>query len=104
MSDIDPITGLPKELSVFEELAKESVKIIVRKDKRKFGKIYTMVEGLDEKGIDIRDVTKQLKSQFACGGTTKGGVVELQGNHFAKIKDALIDLGFAEETIEVKQR
>lgn len=104
MSEIDPITGLPKELSVFEELAKETVKIVVRKDKRKFGKIYTMIEGLDEKGIDIKDLAKQLKNQFACGGTQKEGVVELQGNHIHKVKEALVGFGFSEETIEIRER
>lgn len=103
MSEIDPITGLPKELSVFEEIAKESVKIVATEDKRKFGKIYTVVEGLEQKGIDIKDITKKLKHLFACGGTLKGGIIELQGSHIEKIKEALVELGFAEETIEIKQ-
>ena len=39
MSDIDPITGLPKELGVWEELVKEEQRIRIRIVNRKFGKL-----------------------------------------------------------------
>jgi len=93
--------GLPKELCVCETIAKESQKIKVSSIKRKFGKMYTIVEGIDQKEIDIKDVGKKLKSKFACGGTVKDGVIELQGKHLQGVKDVLIDMGFRPETIEV---
>ena len=41
MSEIDPLTGLPKELGVWENIAKRDQRIKIREDKRKFGKIIT---------------------------------------------------------------
>lgn len=102
MSDIDPITGLPKELGVWEDLAKESQEISVKIIKKKFGKEYTVIEGIDQKEINIKDVTKKLKSRFACGGTFKSNMIELQGNHLVNIRKALIDLGFPENSLNIR--
>ncbi|HII17311.1 TPA: translation initiation factor [Candidatus Woesearchaeota archaeon] len=101
MPEIDPITGLPKELGTWENLAKESQKIIVRIEKKKFNKYYTVIEGIDQKEIDIRDITKSLKSKLACGGTIKDGKIELQGDHRSRMRDILNEVGFAPETIEL---
>jgi len=103
MSEICTTCGLPKELCVCETIAKESQKIQVYTIKRKFGKIYTLVEGIDSKDIDIKDITKKLKSQLACGGTFKDGKIELQGQHTGTIRDVLVKLGFAPETVEIRK-
>ncbi|MCD4666384.1 translation initiation factor [archaeon] len=102
MSDIDPITGLPKEIGAWESITKESQRIKVRTVKRRFGKLMTLIEGLDSKEINMRDLTKTLKSKLACGGTNKGNTVELQGNHKKKAKEELVKYGFASETISVE--
>ncbi|MBI1969714.1 translation initiation factor [Candidatus Woesearchaeota archaeon] len=102
MSEICTTCGLPKELCVCESIAKESQKIVVKIEKRKFGKPYTVIEGIDPKAIDIEELAKKLKSKFACGGTIKEGKIELQGGHKSKAKETLVSLGFARETIEVK--
>jgi translation initiation factor 1 len=101
MSEICPICGLPKDLCVCETIAKETQKIVVRVIKKKFGKVYTSIEGIDTKEIDIKEVTKKLKSKFACGGTSKNGVIELQGNHRQNMREYLIQLGFPTETIDI---
>lgn len=102
MSEICSKCGLPKELCVCETIAKETQKIIVALEKKKFNKVYTVIEGVDSKEIDMKELIKNLKSQFACGGTIKRGKVELQGDHKQKAKEALVRLGFAPETIEVQ--
>lgn len=101
MPEIDPITGLPKELGTFENLAMESQKITVSVIKKKFGKQYTVVQGINQHEIDIKDLAKKLKAKFACGGTAKDGVVELQGNHAKEIKSELVKIGFAPDTVEI---
>lgn len=101
MAEICPKCGLPKELCVCETIAKEEQKIRVRCVKRRFGKLTTLVEGIDP-GINIKDLTKKLKSKLACGGTFKEGVIELQGDHKRKVKEELIKLGFNADTIEIK--
>jgi len=102
MSEIDPITGLPKELASFENIAKETQKIVIRSEKKRFGKIYTIIEGMDGKDIDIKSVGKDLKSKFACGGSVKKGVILLQGAHMKKTKIYLVEIGFSPESIEVQ--
>jgi len=104
MSDICSTCGLPKELCVCETIAKESQKILVKIVKKKFGKKNTVVEGINEHEINLKDLAKKLKAKFACGGTAKDGIIELQGNHLKDIKSELIKLGFSPDTIELKAR
>jgi translation initiation factor 1 len=93
--------GLPNELCVCESIAKESQQIKIMAIKKKFGKLNTVVKGIDTKQIDIKELTKKLKNTLACGGTSKEGKVELQGEHKHKVKEELIKLGFPPETIQV---
>jgi len=102
MNQICVTCGLPKDLCVCESIAKESQRITVKIERRKFGKKYTIIGGIDEKEIDIKDVTKKLKNKLACGGTMKKGQIELQGEHKQRVKEALAQLGFAPETIDMK--
>jgi translation initiation factor 1 len=60
-----------------------------------------MIEGLDPKINNLEKVAKELKSKYACGGTAKEGYIFLQGDHRETIKDTLVNLGFAADTIEL---
>ena len=102
MSEICTTCGLPKELCVCESIAKESQTITVSIVKKKFGKKHTIIEGMSNTDINLRDLTKKLKAKFACGGTAKEGRIELQGDHKQKVKEILIQSGFAPETIEIE--
>ncbi len=101
MSDICQKCGLVKELCVCETIAKESQLISITTESKKFRKIHTIVEGIDEKEIDLKDLAKKLKAQLACGGTAKEGKIELQGEHVARVKEFLIKSGFPPNTIQV---
>lgn len=92
--------GLPEDLCVCETIAREQQKIKVFVEKRKFGKKYTIVSGIG-KEANVDEILKTLKTKFACGGTAKKGQIELQGDHKLRMKKTLVDLGFAEETIEI---
>ena len=94
--------GLPNELCVCESIAKESQEIKIYTIKKKFGKKNTVVEGIDTKQIDLKDLGKKLKNTLACGGTSKDGKIELQGDHKLKVKEELVKLGFVESTINMK--
>jgi len=87
-----------------ETIAKESQVITVYLDKKKFGKVYTVIDGINEKEINTKELIKKLKNRLACGGTFKDGKVELQGNHSLKIKDILSEAGFDPSTIQIKAR
>ena len=100
MSDVCPTCGLNKELCVCETIAKEEQKIRVRVVKRRFGKLTTLIEGMDA-SVGIKEIAKTLKAKLACGGTVKDGVIELQGDHIAKTKEQLTKLGFNKDLIEI---
>lgn len=99
--EIDPKTGLPTEAIEWEDIAKTDQNIKVTKDKKRYGKIMTVISGFD-KGIDLKKIAKTLKNEFACGGTfdKEKGTIELQGDHKDNIKKALVNLGFSEDSIE----
>jgi len=99
MSEICDKCGLPKDLCVCGEISKQQARIVVKTDRRRYGKYVTLVVGLES---DQKAIMKKLKAKLACGGTLKDGVIELQGNHVARVKKTLIDLGFPEETIDAK--
>lgn len=96
--------GLPKELCVCESIAKESQKIIIRTERKKFRRIYTIIEGIDPTEIDLDQLCKDLKAKLACGGTAKDGRIELQGEHVQRVKKLLAEHGFAPETIVIKAK
>ena len=97
-----PKCGLVKELCVCETIAKEEQRIEITTIARRFGKLTTMIKGMNQKDIDLKEVAKTLKTKLACGGTVKNGVIELQGDHKQKAKEELLKLGFSQETIDVK--
>ncbi len=82
-----------------EQMVKSLQRIKVTTDKKRYGKIVTVVTGFD-KGIDIKKIAKTLKNELACGGTYKNDSIELQGDHTRKIKELLVKLGFDEESID----
>lgn len=102
MSEICPVCGLPKDLCVCAAIAKEKQKIVVKAVKRRYGKLTTVIQGIDSKSVEIKQLAKQLKEKLACGGTSKDNVIELQGDHRQKVKAALIALGFSADSIEIK--
>jgi translation initiation factor 1 len=97
--EICPKCGLPKQACVCDQIEKSSQKIKIKTDRKRYGKVVTVVTGLGS-GIDIKQVAKDLKNSLACGGTYKDNAIELQGDHRKKIKDKLVKLGFDADSIE----
>ena len=97
--EICPKCGLPEQACVCEQIVKSSQKIKVTTDRKRYGKIVTIITGFGS-GINIKQIAKDLKNSLACGGTYKGDAIELQGNHKKKIKEMLVKLGFDEDSIE----
>ena len=99
MSDICEVCGLPKEICVCEDIAREQQKISIAVDKRRYGKMMTIVDGINPKELDIDALISNLKSTCACGGTIKDGKIELQGDHRTKVKEKLEKMGFMVEVL-----
>lgn len=96
--EICPKCGLPKQACVCEQIVKGSQKIRVATDKKRYGKIVTVVTGFDT-GVDVKKIAKTLKNELACGGTFRDDEIELQGDHSKKIKAILVKLGFDADSI-----
>ena len=94
-----PRCGLPMELCVCDEMTKEGQRIRVRSDRRRYGKIVTVVDGFTD--VDLDKIAKELKQRLACGGTAKNDHIELQGNHMNKMREVLSEMGFSEDMVDV---
>ncbi len=94
------ITGLPDELFTWEEISKEQQVIKIYTDRRRYGKTVTIIEGFNEKDVDVKELAKALKRKVATGGTAKGGRIELQGDQKDKARKFLEDMGYTVEVIE----
>ena len=97
--EICPKCGLPEAACICEQLEKSSQRIKVTTDRKRYGKIVTVITGFDS-SIDVKKIAKDLKNELACGGTGKDGIVELQGDHTKRVKALLVKLGFDEESID----
>jgi translation initiation factor 1 len=77
-----------------EEIAREQQQIKIYSMKRRYGKIVTIIEGIDSSDIDLDDLARKLKTRCASGGTVKDGRIELQGEHRKKVEQVLNEMGF----------
>ena len=97
MAGICNLCGLPDELCICQEIAKEQQKAIISTVRRRYGKMVTMVEGIDDSAIDIGKLAKLLKSACASGGTVMGRTIELQGEHKKRVAKVLEQNGYQVE-------
>jgi translation initiation factor 1 len=101
MAEICPKCGLPTDICVCIAIRKEQQRIKVYVDRRKWRRYATIIEGLDDRELNVRELAKQLKSVCACGGAVKSNQIILQGDHRNKTRDFLVRYGFPVENIEV---
>jgi len=93
LSEICPRCSLPLDICVCQEIAKQDQRIRVSVEKKRFGKVSTIVEGFDPK-TDVKQLAKELKHKLACGGTGKDNRIELQGDHRDRIRDILKKMNY----------
>lgn len=101
MTEVCTVCGLPEDLCVCGTISMEQQIIKVKTEMRKWGKAATVIEGLDQKSVDLDDLATKLKASCACGGTAKDGQIILQGDHRQKVRKLLVDYGFSSPSIEV---
>ena len=81
IAGICPTCGLPKEICVCEDLGRETTQLSVEMDTRRYGKAVTVVRGLETKPDEAEKLARDPKKGLATGGSGKGGVIVLQGDH-----------------------
>lgn len=101
MAEICPKCGLPTDICVCGTISKEQQRIKVHVEMRKWRRPATIIEGVDDKNIDLEQLTKELKGLCACGGAVKRNTIILQGDHRIRAKEFLAKSGFPPENIEV---
>lgn len=75
--------------------AKPAAVRVGREIKGRAGKGVTTVTGLPMSPPDIEALATRLKKRCGCGGTVRGGVIEIQGDHRDVIVAELAKLGWA---------
>jgi translation initiation factor 1 len=71
----------------------ERDRIRIRLDRRASSRVVTVVTGLPGSPGEVTALANELKSACGAGGTVKGGVVELQGDHRDRVEAALTARG-----------
>ncbi|MHC4876489.1 MAG: translation initiation factor [Planctomycetota bacterium] len=63
-------------------------------EKRKKGKVVTVIRGLPAEGNDLPGLLTKLKSSCGAGGTLDGDAVEIQGRHLERLRETLEQIGY----------
>lgn len=63
-------------------------------DRKRAGKIATIVEGFVGSSSDLETLGKQLKTRCGVGGSTKDGIIIIQGDFREKIYEWLLKEGY----------
>jgi translation initiation factor 1 len=96
------VCGLPKELCVCQDVEKESTLINVKIEKRKYGKLWAIVSGIEADNVELKNIVKQIKNKLACGGTVKGRSIEIlygRNERNKELVEVLTGLGFNKDSI-----
>ena len=63
-------------------------------EKRKKGKVVTVVRGLPAEENDLPKLLSQLKTACGAGGAVKDDELEIQGDHLERIRQLLAQIGY----------
>lgn len=63
-------------------------------EKRKKGKVVTVIRWLNASPKDLIEILSRLKSQCGAGGTCQENALEIQGNHVQRLRAILTEWGY----------
>ena len=90
--ELEEICTCPPPPRVLTAPEKQTARLNV--EKRKKGKVVTVVRGLPTQDNDLPALLGQLKAACGAGGTLKDDLLEIQGNHLQRVRDLLTGLGY----------
>ncbi|MEL7499799.1 MAG: translation initiation factor [Planctomycetota bacterium] len=88
--DCPPVDNTPAPLPPEKQTAR------LQLEKRKKGKLVTVIRGLDEGTPEphLSAFLTKLKNICGAGGSIQSGAIEIQGDHLASIRQHLADWGY----------
>ncbi len=98
------VCGLPKELCVCQEVEKTSSLIEIKVERRKYGKFWAIISGVNVSSSDLKEIVKNIKNKMACAGTIKSKKIEVLFGKSDKTKELILILekeGFKKESIHI---
>lgn len=82
----------PKHLKGLLPPEKQTAKIAV--EKRKKGKLVTVVRGLSPAESDLAALLTKLQTSCGAGGSVQTDTIEIQGDHGDRMRELLQGLGY----------
>ncbi|MCA9125844.1 MAG: translation initiation factor [Planctomycetales bacterium] len=77
-----------------EDIPPEKQRLNVRLEKRKHGRVVSVISGFACRKEQIQTTLTQLKNHCGAGGTVDGDCIILQGDHVQRVKQHLPQLGY----------
>lgn len=77
-----------------ERVPPEKQRLRVQVEKRKRGKMVTVIRGLQELPNHRAELLTELKNSVGAGGTVKDDELEIQGDHAVRVRDFLGSKGY----------
>ena len=84
-----PTIAKPQNLTPPE---KQTVRLAI--EKRKKGKVVTVIRGLTATGNDLPALLGRLKDRCGAGGMLTGETLEIQGDHVDRLRTLLAEIGY----------
>lgn len=91
------------ELCICEDLEAEDQRITIYNEKRRWGKIVTVIKFQGDFDLNLDDLSTKAKKVCASGGTYRDNTIEVQGDNRLKLKKFLIDEGFTKDNIVIEE-
>ncbi|MGE3314936.1 MAG: translation initiation factor [Planctomycetaceae bacterium] len=89
---LEPACTCPPPAPVAVPPEKQQIRIAI--ERRKNGKTVTALRGASTEADAHLELLTKLKSVCGAGGTFKDDVIEIQGDHVARITETLAKLGY----------
>lgn len=84
----------PPPVAAVADTPPEKQTLKVRLEKRKRGKLVTVISGFDCSSAQLQGTLSHLQSQCGAGGSIDQQQIELQGDHTARVPDLLTARGY----------
>ena len=82
----------PPEAAPLIPPEKQTARLAV--EKRKKGKVVTVIRGLEPEGNDLPALLTKLKNSCGAGGTISEDGIEIQGKHLERLRETLGQIGY----------